>query len=65
MDRIPEANRMPFKTTAEMIFEEGRDSNRIELVQGLLSKGYDWAFIQDITQIDRASFDLLLKKYQT
>jgi len=30
MDRLPEANRMPFKTTAEMIFEEGEEKGRME-----------------------------------
>jgi len=42
---------------------EGLERNQIEVIQGMLAKGFDWQTIQDITHLDQSGFEALKVKY--
>jgi hypothetical protein len=42
--------------------QRGLDLEKIEVIQKMLAKNYDWISIQEITQVDQTGFDALLAK---
>ena len=42
---------------------EGLELDKIEVVQGMLAKGFDWQTIQDITHLNQTGFELLKAKH--
>ena len=42
---------------------EGLELKQIEVIQGMLAKGCDWQFIQDITHLNPSSFEVLRAKH--
>ena len=42
---------------------EGLELKQIDVVHGMLAKGCDWDFIQDITQLNPTSFEALQAKH--
>jgi len=43
---------------------EGLERDKIEVIEGMLAKGCDWSFIQDITHLDQQGFENLKSKYR-
>ena len=73
MDRIPEAQKMPFKTWAEGLREEGevigeargeargkaegKSEGKAELVAEMLRNGANWEMISKLTHITSEEFE--------
>ena len=57
MDRIPEAQKMPFKTWAEGLREEGEVIGKAELVAEMLRNGANWDMISKLTHITQDEFE--------
>ncbi len=57
MDRIPEAQKMPFKTWAEGLREEGEEKKAIEVVQRMLEMNMPWDTITLATGITQEEFE--------
>jgi hypothetical protein len=57
VDRIPEAQKMPFKTWAEGLREEGELIGVIKNISKMLENGADWDTITKLTQITPEAFE--------
>ena len=57
MDRIPEAQKMPFKTWAEGLREEGEARGEIKIIAEMLRNGADWGMITQFTGITPEEFE--------
>ncbi len=43
--------------------EQGLELEKLEVIQGMLAKGFDWQTIQDITHLDQAGYETLQAKH--
>lgn len=43
--------------------EQGLELEKLEVIQGMLAKGFDWQTIQDITHLDQAGYKALQAKH--
>jgi hypothetical protein len=72
MDRLPEADFVPHRTPRQEYLEEGEaiglekglELEKIEVIQGMLAKNFDWQIIEDITHINEAAYQALKSKYK-
>ena len=55
--------REEFARGEERGIERGLALDKIDVIQGLLKKGFDWSLIFDVTHVDQAGFEELKSKF--
>ena len=44
-------------------FERGLELDKIDVIQGMLAKGCEWSFIEDITHLNQSGYEALRVKH--